>query len=100
MNASILSGINKSYFWDVDQNTLDEVKSKRLIIERVVTLGNLNELKLLFNYYGKKEIINTLRKLNYLDSKTLNFIALIFNIPKSSFKCFIRKQLTNQPLNF
>lgn len=100
MNSSILSDINQSYFWDVDLNTLDEVKSKRLIIERVVTLGNLNELKLLVDFYGKKEIINTLRKLNYLDPKTLNFIARIFNIPKSSFKCFTRKQLTNQLLNF
>ena len=100
MNVSILTHINKSYFWDVDLNSLDEVKSKRLIIERVVTLGNLNELKLLFDYYGKDEVKNTLRKLNYLDPKTLNIVALMFNIPKSSFKCFTRKQLTNQQLNF
>ncbi len=94
MNNSILAHINKSYFWDVDLKTLDEVKSKRLIIERVVTFGNLDEVISLFKFYGRKEIITTLRELNYLDPKTLNFFALLFNLPKSSFKCFTRKQLT------
>jgi len=93
-NSLILTNINKSYFWDIDLNTLDERKSKRLIIERVINLGNLEELKLLFNYYGKKEVINTIQALNYLDPKTLNFFSLIFNIPKNEFKCFTKKRLT------
>jgi hypothetical protein len=78
---------------------LDVLKSKRLIIERVATLGNIDELKSLVNFYGKKEIINTLLKLNYLDPKTLNFFSLLFDLPKSSFKCFTRRQLTKRPLN-
>lgn len=93
-NSLILTNINKSYFWDIDINTLDDKKSKRLIIERVINLGNLKELKFLFNYYGEKEVINTIQRLNYLDSKTLNFFSLIFYIPKNKFKCFTKKRLT------
>ncbi len=100
MNTTFLHNVNAAYFWDIDVSTLDEIKSKRLIIERVVNLGNLDEIKLVVNYYGKKELINTICKLNYLDSKTLNFLSLIFNVPKSNFKCFTRKQLKPQHWNF
>ena len=100
MNTTFLHNVNAAYFWDVEISTLDETKSKRLIIERVVNLGNLDEIKLVVNYYGKKELIKTICKLNYLDSKTLNFLSLIFNVPKSKFKCFTRKQLKLQHWNF
>ncbi len=100
MNTVFLHNLNDTYFWDIDIDTLNETKSKRLIIERVANLGNLNEIKLLLDHYGKKEVIRTLCKLNYLDSKTLNFFSLAFNVPKSNFKCFTRKQSKVQHWNF
>ena len=100
MSTTLLHNINNTYFWDIDIKTLDEIKSKRLIIERVANLGNLEEIKLLLNHYGKKELIKTICELNYLDSKTLNFFSLVFNIPKSKFKCFTRKQSQVQHWNF
>ena len=63
--STLIQHINKTYFWDIDLNKLDENNSKRLIIERVI-----------------------------------NFISLFFNIPKTKFKCYIRKQLNNQPWNY
>lgn len=100
MKATFLHNINDAYFWDIDIKTLDKTKSKRLIIERVVNLGNLGELKLLINHYGEKELIKTICKLNYLDSKTLNFFSLVFNVPKNDFRCFIRKQSKAKHWNF
>ena len=100
MNTTFIHKINDAYFWDINIKTLDEIKSKRLIIERVANLGNLDEIKLLVNYYGKKELENTICNLNYLDPKTLNFFSLVFNIPKSNFKCFTRKQSKAQHWNF
>lgn len=101
MNTQDISrNINEAYFWDIDINTLDEIKSKRLIIERVANLGNLDEIKLVINHYGKREIIKTICKLNYLDPKTLNFFSLVFNLPKNNFKCFTRKQSKAQYWNF
>lgn len=96
---NILQKINKLYFWDVDFEKLDYEKSKRLIIERVATLGNLEEFKMIMDLYGKQEIINVLTNINYLDPKTLNFFSVIFKIPKNHFKCYTRKSLTNPPLS-
>jgi len=100
MSKSFLHNINKTYFWDVDIHTLDETQSKRLIIERVATLGNLKEIKLVIQQYGKEDVVKTLCNLNYLDPKTLNFFSLIFHLPKSEFKCFTRKQSKIQHWNF
>ncbi|MCF6357247.1 MAG: hypothetical protein L3J54_05515, partial [Draconibacterium sp.] len=98
--SALLQHINKIYFWDIDINKLNENKSKRLIIERVINFGKLHEIQLLKEYYGTEVVIETLCNLNYIDPKTLNFISLFFNIPKTRFKCYIRKQLNNQPWNY
>ncbi len=98
--AALLEQINKVYFWDTDFNQLDETQSKRLIIERIMNYGNLHEIELIKAVYGMKEILSTLCNLNYIDAKTLNFISLMFHIPKSKFKCYTRKQLTRQPWSY
>ena len=51
-----LKQLNKAYFWDIDPGHLDAVKSKRLIIERVMNYGNLYEIQLIKNHYGENEI--------------------------------------------
>ncbi|MEI6050162.1 MAG: hypothetical protein WCS03_14760 [Bacteroidota bacterium] len=70
-----------------------------MIIERVFIFGNLKEIKFLIDYYGKKEIVEELCNLNYLDPKTLNFVSKLFNKPLESFKCYTRKQLMTQHWN-
>ena len=97
---ALLEQLNKVYFWDTDFNKLEEYQSKRLIIERIMNYGNLHEIQLIKAFYGVEEIISTLCNLNYIDPKTLNFISLMFHIPKTKFKCYIRKQLTNQPWSY
>jgi hypothetical protein len=96
----LIQQLNQAYFWDVDIHQIDEEKSKRLIIERVINYGNLQEIKVLIGFYGKKEIIFTLCNLNYIDPKTLSFVSVLFHVPKTKFKCYTRSQLTNQPWNY
>jgi len=91
--GQLLQQLNPVYFWDIDSGNMDEQRSKRLIIERVFSLGSLNEIDLITDFYGRGEIIKTLRTLAYLDPKTLNFISVIYGIPKSRFKCYKRRQL-------
>lgn len=89
---SSVNQLNKAYFWDVDFNKLDKSKSRRLIIERVMNLGNLSDIQLIRQLYTEDEIIQTICNLKFLDPKTLNFVSLLFNIPKTRFKCYIKKQ--------
>ena len=95
--AAILEQLNKAYFWDVDFNKLDKIKSMRLIIERVINLGNLKDIQLIRQLYTEEEIKQTICNLNYLDPKTLNFASLLFNIPKTRFKCYTKKQSVPTP---
>lgn len=95
----IVKALNPTYFWDVDAGKLDAHTSKRLIIERVFSLGNLEEIRMLIDFYGEKEIIDALCKVNYLDPKTLNFVSKIFNTPLEKFKCYTKAQLTQPHWN-
>jgi hypothetical protein len=97
---STLNQLNKAYFWDVDFNKLDKTKSMRLIIERIMSLGNLNDINLIRKIYTEDEIRQTICSLKYLDPKTLNFASLLFNIPKTRFKCYTKKQSVRIPWNY
>lgn len=90
--GKLLEKINPVYFWDVRRELLDEIVSRKLIIDRVFSLGNLSEMGQVNDFYGEDTIIRILTSLNYIDPKTLNFISLRYNIPKSKFKCQKRKQ--------
>ena len=97
---SSLAQLNKVYFWDVDFSNLEKSKSMRLIIERVINLGNLSDILLIKKIYTEDEIKQTLCNLDYLDPKTLNFASLLFNIPKTRFKCYIKKRSVPTPWNY
>jgi len=93
---SLIHQLNPVYFWDLDYEKLDPINSRRIIIERVFTLGNLNEVKLLTRFYGKEAIIKTLCGLTYIDPKTLNFFSVVLGVPKKNFKCYTQRQLTGK----
>jgi hypothetical protein len=94
MNAenSIITRLNPRYFWDVDLSGLDENSSCRLIIERIFTLGEIDEMKQLINFYGRVKVIDVLCSLPYLDPKTLNFVSKLFHKSVKSFRCYQLKQ--------
>jgi hypothetical protein len=94
---NISKDLSPKYFWDVDPGTLDADRSKRLIINRVFTLGTAKEIMLILNYYGAKEVGQVLKKENYIDPKTLNFVSKLLNIQLKAFKCYSRQRL-NQSL--
>ena len=75
-------------FWDIDKNKLDFEKSKNQIIYQVVEYGMMKDWKLIHQLYSKEEIKNVVINLRSLDKKTLNFLALYFNIDKTTFRCY------------
>ncbi len=88
----ILSKLNPQYFWDVDLTALDEALSSRLIIERVFSLGDMQEMNQVMQFYGKEKVVEILSNLTYIDPKSLNFISKLFNKPREEFRCYILKQ--------
>jgi hypothetical protein len=84
--------LRETLFWDVKHRSIDALSSKTLIIERVLTRGNLDEFKQLIRFYSTQELINSVLKTGYLDDKTLNFIGKYLNLPKQDFLCYKKKQ--------
>ena len=91
MTRSLISKLNPRLFWDTDISKLDDISSQRLIIERVFSLGDVDEIRMLLQHYGDETVAHELVRINYLDPKTLNFASRLLNIPQTSFKCFKRK---------
>ena len=80
-------------FWDQDYKKLDFEIDKNYIIARVVSRGSSEDQKELFGYYGwdviKKEVV----KIKYLNKKILNWLSLLFEIEKKSFRCYDNRDI-------
>jgi GTP:adenosylcobinamide-phosphate guanylyltransferase len=94
--SDIKSVFKKKYFWDTDLASLDPDESRRLIIDRVFSMGSVEDVREVINYYGQEGVVEVLCDLPYLDPKTLNFVSVIFNIPREQFKCHQRRQSTEK----
>ncbi len=89
----------KELFWDTNFDSLFADTHKRLIIERVLTLGNLDEFIYILNTYDTQTLVGVIRQLGYIDPKTLSFVVSFFNIKKKELKCYTRKQSIEQHWN-
>jgi len=88
--------LRKELFWDVEYGKLDAEKHKRIIIERVLTLGNLEEFIFILNNYSRQTLVKEIQQLAYIDPKTLSFVVSYFDINKKKLRCFTKKQSTIQ----
>lgn len=86
--------LRKELFWDVNFQKLDVNTHKRLIIERVLLLGNLKEFFFLLSVYDHNTIKQVIRQAGNLDNKTIDFAAGYFGINKSEIKCYTKKLST------
>lgn len=84
--------LSKNLFWDVEFNSLDETRDKRLIIERAVSMGDLTDIKEILKFYGIEIIKQEIIEAGYLDNKTLAWLSVFLKIPKIKFKCYTKRQ--------
>ena len=90
----------KNLFWDIDMDRFDNILNKQLIIERVISMGDLHDLKILLQFYGLETIRQEIIKAAYLDNKTLTWVSDFLDIPKTKFKCFQKKQSDQAHWNY
>ena len=96
MKENILLQLSPYLFWDYNRNRLDPDINKKLVLERVFTRGTENDERLVYCYYGKEVIKNTVVEIKYLDIKVLNYLSVMLNIPREKFKCY-EKSLSPNP---
>ena len=92
--------LSPTLFWDTDASKIGLDTHSKTIVERVLLHGTWPEFKAVLEYYGKERIKAILVKLRYLDSRTLSFCSVYFNIPISEFRCYTLKQLNPTHWNY
>lgn len=79
-------------FWDADFSLLDLEEHASYIVPRVMDRGNLEEVRYLMQYFGKDRIKQILACALSLQNNTIAFFASYFDIPKTDFLAFRKKQ--------
>jgi hypothetical protein len=87
-------------FWDVDRTKLDADTNKKLIINRVLDYGILNDWYYIQNFYSIQEIAQISVTIKDLDLKSMAFVSLLANVPKENFLCYTTTQLHPKHWNF
>ena len=65
--------INSALLWEYDLDTFNYDKSYKIVIERVLQLGNLYEWKQMISYYPLPKIIETIEWSAQLDGRDKEF---------------------------
>lgn len=91
-SSSYTLNLPSTLFWDIDLENFNNIRNRRLIIERVFTHGDIDDLKEIIRFYGIDTIKEEIVKAGNLDKKTLAWASIYLDIPKSHFKCYTKKQ--------
>lgn len=68
--------INPALLWEYDMETFNYDKSYKIVIERVLQLGNLEEWRNMVNYYSKEQILETIEWSAQLEQRDKDFSKL------------------------
>ena len=71
--------INTALLWEYDLETFNYDKSYKIVIERVLQLGNLEEWRNMVNYYSKGQILETIEWSAQLDQRDKDFSKFFLN---------------------
>ena len=84
----------------MDITNLNFTKNKKLIIQRVLDYGLIDDWQIILKVYGISEIAKTAITLRDLDKKSASFISLLSKIPQDQFLCYTSKQSIPEHLIF
>ena len=75
------------YFWDIDIKNIDLRNNSSYIAERLLELGDFEEVAWLLRTYKKEFIKNVIQKSRNLSLKSANFYSIYFGIDPKSILC-------------
>ena len=97
--SPFVQSLSRSLFWDVDPETVDEVKHRRFIIQRVLERGQLDDWRHLRDHYTIPVILHEAQQIRSLEPTALSFIACVGGAGEETFRCSTLKRL-NPELSF
>lgn len=73
MNNTSPNIINTALLWEYDMSTFNYDKSYKIVIERVLQFGDLDEWKNMVKYYSNEKILETIHWSKQLDKREKDF---------------------------
>ena len=70
--------IRPGLLWEYDLETFLWDRSYKIVIERVVQLGRIEEWKEIYKFYGLEKILETVEWSKQLDNRDKDFATLFF----------------------
>jgi hypothetical protein len=71
--------INPALLWEYDLETFNYDKSYKIVIERILQMGNLEEWRNMVNYYSREQILDTIEWSAQLDKRDKDFCRFFLN---------------------
>jgi hypothetical protein len=71
--------INPALLWEYDLETFNYDKSYKIVIERILQMGNLEEWRNMVNYYSREQILETIEWSAQLDKRDKDFCRFFLN---------------------
>jgi len=87
-------------FWEHDMSKFDYQKMIRLVVERVIERGGVDDFYALLNLYGWDRVVETIKILPYLGERNMHFVSTVFNIPIKRLKCSKRMPFRQGSFNY
>lgn len=87
-----ISKLSKGIFWDVDSEKLDMNEYPAYIIPRVMEYGNMDDWRLINQFYGLEKIVEVCKQVRTLDPMCLSFLCAISHTQKEDYRCYHFRQ--------
>jgi len=88
----------RRFFWEFNYDKIDWQANADTIIQRILERGSSTHWQELIRYYGKENIVTSLKEsIAFLPDECIDEASLFFNINKEDMLCYKRKQLQQIP---
>jgi hypothetical protein len=92
--------IPKHLLWDMNLTDFDWQKCRKIVVERVIERGNMEDFYTLFNMYGGVDGVRKIvKEIHGLEPRDIAFVCAVFDLKKEELGCYKRKQLREKHLN-
>lgn len=96
-----LHKVNQALLWDYQMDTFDWQKYRRIVAERVISMGRLSDWYGAFDLYGGIRGFRKIAKDEVVDltTRNLDFMCRALNLKKEETRCYKQQQLRQAHLN-
>ena len=92
--------VSPSLLWEYYLSDFDWWKSRKIVLQRILERGWLEDYYAGFNLYGGIEgFREIIKEIPFLSPRDMNFACIVFDLKKEDLKCYTRKLLREQLLN-